>query len=70
MKDADWLENPGHCPERAKGKRIAVRLANGTEPDISPVTTVTPAGWAADGKNRVRWSITGHPFDIAQYRII
>jgi hypothetical protein len=63
----DWHPNTGRQPERAKGRRIAVVLANGSAPPETPVTPVSPPGWAADS---TRWSLTGSAFDIAWYRII
>lgn len=63
--------NPGKCPPEAKGKRVNVILANGnpskTYSDIDPMLK---PGWAADGKNGCRWSITGEPWDIAMYEVI
>lgn len=60
--------NPGRQPDETKGKRVFVRLANGKEPSREPVTTVTPAGWAADTAN---WRITpGYPFSISHYEVI
>lgn len=53
--------NPGHLPRAAEGRRVRVRLANGVRP-ASP--------WAADGRGGCRWSLTGHPFDIAEYEVI
>lgn len=70
MADPVWKPNRGRCPEEAKGKRVAVRLANGNECDPSPVTTTSPPGWAADDKGGCRWTITGHPYDIKEYRIL
>jgi len=62
--------NPGFFPEVAKGKRVIVKLANGKVCGREPVTSTTPPGWAADGKQGCRWTITGHPFDIANYQVI
>jgi hypothetical protein len=31
---------------------------------------MSPPGWAADGKGGCRWSLTGSPFDIAEYEVI
>lgn len=65
----DWLPNPGSCPEAAKGKRVKVILANGTEPhyDNNPMS---PPGWAADGRHGCNWSRRGFAFDIAYYRVL
>lgn len=60
----------GECPELAKGKRVAVIFANGQRSDPAPVSTTTPPGWAADGKGACNWQLTGHPFDIAFYRVL
>jgi hypothetical protein len=48
--------NPGHCPDEARGRRVIVQLANGTICGTEPVTTVSPLGWAADGKGGCRWT--------------
>lgn len=52
--------NPGHLPPEAVGKRVNVRLANGA----------VGRDWPADGKGGCRWSITGHPFDIAEFEVL
>jgi hypothetical protein len=62
--------NPGYCPDRAKGKRVIVKLANGLICGRNPVSATTPPGWAADGPQGCRWSIAGHPFDIANYEVL
>lgn len=64
---SDWRPNPGRLPDGAKGKRIAVRLANGSAPDPAPISNAVPPGWAAD---TTRWSITGAPHDVREYRIL
>lgn len=56
-----WIPNPGYCPPEAAGKRVFVRLANGSESQLS---------WPADGHSGCRWSISGHPYDIAEYRVL
>lgn len=56
-----WTRNPGRCPSEAEGKRVRVRLRNGTVPDAS---------WAADGRHGCRWSIDGLPFDILQFEVV
>lgn len=58
--------NPGHLPAHATGKRVRVRLANGSIGAEDPRSD-TPPGWPA---NSCRWSITGHPFDIAEYEVL
>lgn len=62
--------NPGHCPDEAIGKRVIVRLVEGSVCGRDPVSPITPKGWAADGRHGCRWTITGHPFDIAEYEVI
>jgi hypothetical protein len=62
--------NPGHLPAEAQGKRVRVRLADGSLAGVEPVSTVSPAGWAADGRNGCRWSRTGSPFDIDAYEVL
>ena len=61
--------NPGFCPPEAEGKRVVVRLAHGGigKADDNPMS---PPGWAADGKGGCRWSLTGHPFDIAEFEVL
>jgi hypothetical protein len=63
----NWKPNPGKQPPGLKGKRIAVRLACGSEPDPAPIANAVPPGWAAD---TTRWSITGQPHDVAEYRVL
>jgi hypothetical protein len=43
------------------GRDVMVRLANGQSSN-SP--------WAADGRWGCRWTLTGHPYDIAAYRVV
>lgn len=59
--------NPGHCPEEATGKRVRVRLADGT---LARDVPGSAPGWAADGRGGCRWERTGSPFDIAEYEVI
>jgi hypothetical protein len=59
--------NPGHCPEEAEGKRVRVRLADGS---IAADLPGAPPGWAADGRNGCNWQRRGFPFDIAEYEVI
>lgn len=59
--------NPGHCPEEAEGKRVRVRLADGSM--ATDVPGAAP-GWSADGRGGCRWTLTGSPFDIAEYEVI
>lgn len=55
------MRNPGHCPPAAIGKRVRVRLADGT---------VAKSDWAADGRSGCRWTRTGSPFHIDSYEVI
>lgn len=57
-------------PADAKGKRIRGVLANGMRFGFEPVATGAPAGWPADGPTGCRWSLDGHPFDIAEFEVI
>lgn len=52
--------NLGRLPEEAEGKRVRVRLRNGS----------VHSGWAADGRSGCRWSLTGSPFDIVEYQVL
>ena len=38
-----------------------MRLANGT---------LSEQAWPADGKGGCRWTLTGHPYDIAEYQVV
>lgn len=63
--------NPGYCPRSAKGKRVIVQLNNGTICGEEPVTTVSPPGWAADGKQGCDWTIDRqYSFAIAGFYVI
>lgn len=65
-----WKENPGHCPPRARGKRVRVILEHGREAsyDVNPMS---PPGWAADGKGGCHWGKrNGFAYDIAWYLIL
>lgn len=53
------MPNPGHQPSETAGKRVRVELANGMRPD---------GGWPAGPPTR--WTLTGHPFDIARFEVI
>lgn len=70
---SDWRVNRGFMPKEAAGKRVAVKLRNGSISGDKPVTPYSPAGWPADGRGGCRWSHTkGHAsaFDIVEYRIL
>ncbi|HEX8553986.1 MAG TPA: hypothetical protein VF695_04700 [Sphingomonas sp.] len=54
--------NPGYCPPEAIGKRVAVRLINGT--------SVPAPGWPADGKGGCNWRRTGQPFEIDRFEVL
>lgn len=60
------IRNPGHCPPEAAGKRIRVRLRDGTLQGAAPVNTDSKAGWAAETTN---WRLTGSPFDVIEWEI-
>ena len=68
---AGFTENTGEQPARTKGKRVIVQLFNGSICGTEPVTTVSPKGWAADGPQKCRWSLTpgGFDFDIRSWRV-
>ena len=53
----------GHCPPEAIGRRVRVRL-------VRDERGVAAHDWAADGRGGCRWSLTGSPFDIAEYEVI
>ena len=61
--------NPGHLPEEAIGKRVRVRLSNGSIGASDP-NPMSPPGWAADGRGGCRWSRIGSPFDIVEYEVL
>ena len=52
--------NPGHLPDDAVGRRVRVRLRNGTVSNE----------WPADGRGGCRWTRTGDPFDIDGYEVL
>lgn len=65
----------GKIPRGANGKRVIVYLRNGNLCGVEPVTTVTPPGWAADGKGGCRWSFLpednpASAFDILGFKIL
>lgn len=64
-----WIENPGICPEEARGKRVEVQLRTGKIGKTDGASG-TPHGWAADGKGGCRWTLSGSPFDIVRYRVL
>jgi hypothetical protein len=61
------IPNPGHLPPEAEGKRVIVQLAEGSTCGREPVSPTAPRGWAAES---TRWTLTGHPFDIAFYEVV
>lgn len=68
-----WHRNHGDgCPKEAQGKRVAVILRNGSEPDIhaNGFGSVYPYGWQASGKGACRWTLRNLPHDIRFYRVI
>jgi hypothetical protein len=54
-------------PEEAQGKRVIVELAGGQVHGEKPAGDAG-AGWAADGRGGLRWSLTGDPHDVAWWR--
>lgn len=66
----DVRENHGTMPADAAGKRIRGVLRNGMRFGFEPIANAVPDGWAADGKLGCRWTLTGHPFDIAEFEVI
>lgn len=63
------IPNRGYLPDEARGKRVRVILANGMVPNCDATSATTPPGWAADGREGVRWSRTEAPHDIDQWEI-
>ncbi len=61
--------NTGRCPREAQGKRVVVQLRNGRVCGREPLGPALPSGWAADGKNGCRWTLTDSPFDVASWEI-
>jgi hypothetical protein len=59
---AGWQANTGRTPNGA-AKRVRVVLRTGREPNYDG-NAMSPPGWAVD---TTRWSITGHPYDVAWY---
>lgn len=71
MDDPRFKPNPGRCPRAAKGKRVVVMLNNGSICGEEPLSPVTPAGWAADGKHGCNWEIDPDwPFAIRGYYVL
>lgn len=64
-----FRRNLGHLPDAAAGKRVEVVLATGAYGRCDGGSTAPP-GWAADGRGACRWTLTGSPFDIDQYRVL
>jgi hypothetical protein len=59
-----WRENTGDPPKRVKRVRV-VLAGSGREPVYDNLwNAMSPPGWAAF---TTRWSLTGHPFDVAWY---
>lgn len=64
-----WRENHGFCPAEAAGKRIKVKLRDGSIQGDKPVSATSPAGWPADGDANgrgppIRWTLEGHRADV------
>ncbi len=51
--------NEGRCPREAEGRRVDVVFRNGQH----------GADFAADGRHGCRWSLTGHAYDIAKFKV-
>lgn len=68
----EWLRNPGRQPGGTEGKRVKVRLFNGTIAGTKPISPTSPAGWPADGKGACNWRISNppHPFEIKEYCVL
>lgn len=56
--------NPGRCPPEAAGKRVRVRLRDGTLQGHQPVSADSKLGWAAETTN---WRLTGSAFDVLEW---
>lgn len=67
--DVQWKRNPGHLPEDAVGKRVRVKLRDGSIGSEDGGSMVPP-GWAADGKGGCNWRKAGHAFDIEYYVVL
>ena len=69
-----WKPNNGSLPELARGKRVKVRLANGMTCGETAIASGVPKGWPADSSITkgppVRWSKSGHPFDVAEWDFV
>jgi len=65
----EWRRNPGHLPDDAIGKRVRVKLRNGSIGSEDGGSMVPP-GWAADGKGACNWRLKNHPFDIEYYVVL
>ena len=62
--------NPGRCPSEARGKRVYVTLANGTD-NRRQISDMAPPGWPADGRFGCNWDKQpGWPFNIETYEVI
>jgi hypothetical protein len=59
--------NPGKQPEETAGKRVVVRLANGSVCGERPVNSDSKLGWSAD---TTRWSKEGSPFDVVEWKLL
>ena len=62
--------NHGYIPAEARGKRVIVELRSGRVCGREQVSPTAPLGWAADGKDGCRWSLTGDDWDIVGYEVI
>jgi hypothetical protein len=56
----------GRCPPEASGKRVRVKLRDGTVHGFMPVNTDSKLGWAADTTN---WALAGHRADVIEWEL-
>jgi uncharacterized protein YifN (PemK superfamily) len=59
----------GHMPAELTGKRVVVQLRSGDIDGVEPVSTVTPSGWAADGRQGCRWTLLGVEWDVVAWKL-
>lgn len=69
------MHTGGACPDSARKKRVEVILRNGSHAGAEPVSATTPAGWAADGAQAVRWSHlplhnAAAAFDVIGFKVL
>lgn len=70
-----WRPATGSLPEAAKGRRVKVKLRNGSVLGTEPVASACPTGWPADktvNNSKApypRWSHARDPLE-AQFDIV